>query len=128
MVVKISEPYKQLQQPSQSHRLSWSPDGQSLLTTNGFLDVRPVAPMLVRSTWEVGANLVGHSRAVGACRFSPRLLHTRGAVREGGEKAQTCCAIGGNDGAVTVWTQFNCGAAVVALSDLFEFPVTDIAW
>jgi protein HIRA/HIR1 len=128
IVAKVHEPYHLLKQPSQAHRLSWSPDGQSLLTSNGFLDVRPVAPVLARGSWEVVANLVGHSRAVGACRFSPRLLRTSGDVLDAGNRQQTCCAIGGNDGAVTVWTQFHNGQAVLALPDLFEFPVSDIAW
>jgi hypothetical protein len=128
VVTVVQEPYLLLQQPSQTHRLSWAPDGQSLVTTNGFRDVRPVAPVLVRGSWVTAANLVGHARAVGACRFNPHLTYVKEGALEGSPPVQTCCAIGGNDGAVTIWTQFNNGTALVALSELFEFPVSDISW
>ena len=120
----VADPYSALQQPSQSHRMSWSPDGQLLLTTNGFRDLRFTAPVLARGTWSPVVSFMGHSRATSAGRFSPCLMRDG---KDSGKPPQTMCAVGGNDGAVTVWTQQN-PKALVAVADLFEYPVTDIAW
>ena len=60
-----------------SLRLDWAPDGQSLLAVNALQPPYHTAPVVERGAWKSTFSLVGHTGAVVAARFNPRLLSPR---------------------------------------------------
>jgi protein HIRA/HIR1 len=61
-----------------SLRLDWAPDGQHLLAVNALQPPCHTAPLLERGTWKAPYSLVGHTAAVVAAHFNPRLLQPLG--------------------------------------------------
>ena len=60
--------------PSQVARLDWSPDGQIVATTSGFIRGVYTAPLIRRgATWPIEGHLKGHKKSVNVCRFNPSL-------------------------------------------------------
>ena len=57
-----------------SLRLTWAPNGKHLLAVNSLRPPCYTAPLLERSVWKSTYSLVGHTGAIVAARFSPRLL------------------------------------------------------
>lgn len=57
-----------------SLRLDWSPDGQHLLAVNALQPPCHTAPLLERVSWKSPYSLVGHTAAVVAAHFNPRML------------------------------------------------------
>jgi protein HIRA/HIR1 len=74
LAAAVSEPFATQQLQSTFRRLSWAPDGQLLLVSNGFHDVRFVAPALSRNAWTAAVNFVGHEAPVVAVQFNRRML------------------------------------------------------
>ena len=60
-----------------SLRLDWAPDGQNLLAVNALQPPYHTAPVVERGAWTSDFSLVGHTGAVVAARFNPRLLSPR---------------------------------------------------
>jgi len=125
-VARLTEPYKRSKGSTYSLRLCWSPDGQSVTTTNGYDHNNPTAPVLMRGEWTVrvckcwapntcswispsrhrlkpfidqGASIqiCGHQAPVVVVRYNPRLFHRP----EGDDKhsSKTCAvfAMGSQD-------------------------------
>ncbi|KAK9842260.1 hypothetical protein WJX81_003301 [Elliptochloris bilobata] len=113
-----------------SLRLDWAPDGQTLLAVNALKPPCHTAPLLERGGCKSTFALVGHTGAVVAARFNPRLLHPRprnGQAALTGPQTVTCMALGSQDSKVTVWLSDSQRPLVIA-SRVFAQSVVDLAW
>jgi WD40 repeat protein len=74
-VRRIRNPMKESPDRSLFRRMDWGPDGFSLCITAAMKSGKPVGNILKRKTWDIVADLVGHSAATSTCRFFPQLLN-----------------------------------------------------
>eukprot|EP00741_Cyanophora_paradoxa_P018977 tig00021108_g18320.t1 len=107
-------------------RLSWSPDGEYVATTNAFKKPSHVASILARSKgFEVSHDFVGHETPVVVARFNPVIFRRESA--EGEVSGYTVCAVGSQDAMISVWATHSTRPIVIA-QDLFGQSIVDIAW
>lgn len=72
---RIRNPLKDSPDRSLFRRMDWGPDGFSLCITAAMKSGKPIGNILKRKTWDIVADLVGHSAATSSCRFFPQLLN-----------------------------------------------------
>lgn len=121
----ITDPFEQCNATTMVLRLSWSPDGQYLITAHAMNGNGPTAKIIDRGGWSCKRDIVGHRKAVTCVRYSRRLTEKE---RGKGKVAQSCtCAIGSRDRAVSVW-MCCLTRPLVVLEELFTSPVLDLAW
>ena len=135
---KISEPFKQCSGTTHVLRLSWSPDGQTLVTAHAMNSGGPTAQLVNRGPpWTANIDLAGHRRAVTSCRFHNRLFVNASApLQQSQNGADTheknpepfcAVAIGSRDRSVSVWLT-NLRRPRMVLQDVFSDSVLDLAW
>lgn len=73
-VRRIRNPVKDSPDTSLFRRMDWAPDGLSLCISSALKSGKPVGNVIKRKTWEVAADLVGHTAATSCCRFSPHMF------------------------------------------------------
>ncbi|TIA93160.1 hypothetical protein E3P99_00244 [Wallemia hederae] len=102
-------------------RLSWSPDGASILCANAITDSVFVAAVVERENWSSQMKLVGHENSVLCTAYSPRMY------RDTDGSFYNICATGSTDSVVSVW-KINTSKPLVVVKDLFERQVLDLSW
>lgn len=71
----VKEPFKECGGTTHVLRLSWSPDGQTLVSAHAMNNSGSVAQLIERDGWRTQRDLVGHRKAVTCVRFNPNLLY-----------------------------------------------------
>eukprot|EP01137_Pigoraptor_chileana_P017274 Opistho-2@75114 len=109
-------------------RLSWSPDGAMISTAHAYNENEssPVSAVVERDTWETACEFVGHAGPIIATRFNPVLFESP-LKATGTSGGVGMCAIGSQDGTLSVWTTAS-GRAVAVVKDLFTRAVLDLSW
>ncbi|BET00130.1 HIRA B motif [Nesidiocoris tenuis] len=120
----IKKPFERCAGTTMVLRLSWSPDGQILVTAHAMNGDGPTAQIVERDGWEHSKDMVGHGKAVTCTRYSPAITET---TRKG-RKLQSCtCALGSRDMSVSIWTT-SMERPIVVIKDIFSKPVVDLGW
>lgn len=122
----ITDPFLECGGTTHILRLSWSPDGQYLVSAHAMNNAGPTAQIVERDNWRTNKDFVGHRKAVTCVRFNP---HIRSKLNKDNSKAQNfcCCAIGSRDRSLSVW--LTClKRPLVVVHDLFSNSVLDISW
>ncbi|KAK4876707.1 hypothetical protein RN001_009213 [Aquatica leii] len=107
-------------------RLSWSPDGQYLVSAHAMNGGGPTAQIIERDGWKQDKDFVGHRKAVTCVRFNSNILKK---LLPSSPKTQQycCCAIGSRDRSLSVWLT-SLKRPLVVIKDLFDDSVLDISW
>lgn len=107
-------------------RLSWSPDGQYLVSAHAMNGGGPTAQIIERDGWKQDKDFVGHRKAVTCVRFNSNILQR---TPPGNSKPQRycCCAIGSRDRSLSVWLT-SLKRPLFVIQELFESSVLDISW
>ncbi|CAF0827430.1 unnamed protein product [Brachionus calyciflorus] len=121
----IDEPFKDCTGTTHVLRLSWSPDGQTVLSAHAINNGAPTAQVIDRGNkWNTKLDFVGHRKAVTTVRFYPHILK-----QEDSEKVKThcLCALGSRDRSVSIWLT-NYSRPLCVIGDVFDNPVMDLSW
>lgn len=122
----LTEPFKECGGTTHTLRLSWSPDGQYLVSAHAMNNSGPTAQIIERDGWKTNKDFVGHRKAITCVRFNPNILSK---INKDTGKTQhfCCCAIGSRDRSLSVW--LTClKRPLVIIHDLFTNSVLDISW
>ncbi|KAK9878470.1 hypothetical protein WA026_022112 [Henosepilachna vigintioctopunctata] len=122
----VTDPFIDCSATTHVLRLSWSPDGQYLVSAHAMNGGGPTAQIIERDGWRHDKDFVGHRKAVTCVRFNNNIFKK---VCVGSPKTQQhcCCAIGSRDRSVSVWLT-SLKRPLVVIKDLFDDSVLDISW
>lgn len=122
----VTDPFAECSATTHVLRLSWSPDGQYLVSAHAMNGGGPTAQIIERDGWKQDKDFVGHRKAVTCVRFNSNILKK---FNPGSPKTQQycCCAIGSRDRSISVWLT-SLKRPLVVIKDLFEDSVLDISW
>ncbi|XP_026329589.1 LOW QUALITY PROTEIN: protein HIRA homolog [Hyposmocoma kahamanoa] len=116
----ITEPFEECGGTTHVLRLSWSPDGQYVLSAHAMNGGGPTAQVVERDGWRCDKDFVGHRKAVTCARFNNNIF-----VKEG--KKCCCAAVGSRDRALSIWLT-SLKRPLVVIHDLFGDSVLDLSW
>lgn len=124
----ITEPFEECGGTTHILRLSWSPDGQYLVSAHAMNGGGPTAQIIERDGWKCDKDFVGHRKAVTCVRFHNSILK-RQAPNVKSQKPQQCCclAIGSRDRTLSVWMTA-LQRPLLVIHDLFEDSILDLSW
>jgi protein HIRA/HIR1 len=122
----VKDPFVDCSATTHVLRLSWSPDGQYLVSSHAMNGGGPTAQIIEREGWRQDKDFVGHRKAVTCVRFNSNILKK---MAPGSPKSQQycCCAIGSRDRSISVWLT-SLKRPLVVIKDLFDDSVLDISW
>ncbi|XP_046591914.1 protein HIRA homolog isoform X1 [Neodiprion lecontei] len=122
----ISEPFEECGGTTHVLRLSWSPDGQYLVSAHAMNGGGPTAQIIERDGWTQDKDFVGHRKAVTCVRFNGNILQKK---PPGSTKPQQycCVAIGSRDRSLSVWLT-SLKRPLVVVHELFTHSVLDASW
>ncbi|KAH9377099.1 hypothetical protein HPB48_019202 [Haemaphysalis longicornis] len=69
----ITDPFLECGGTTHILRLSWSPDGQYLVSAHAMNNAGPTAQIVERDNWRTNKDFVGHRKAVTCVRFNPHI-------------------------------------------------------
>ncbi|CAG9818845.1 unnamed protein product [Phaedon cochleariae] len=122
----VTDPFTECSATTHVLRLSWSPDGQYLVSAHAMNGGGPTAQIIEREGWRQDKDFVGHRKAVTCVRFNSNILK-----KETPDKPKStqycCCAIGSRDRSISVWLT-SLKRPLVVIKDLFDDSVLDISW
>ncbi|XP_077297877.1 histone cell cycle regulator-like protein [Arctopsyche grandis] len=123
----VTEPFEECGGTTHVLRLSWSPDGQYVVSAHAMNGGGPTAQIIERDGWRCDKDFVGHRKAVTCVRFNSNILGR--CLENGGRGPQCycCVAIGSRDRTLSVW----CTALkrpLVVIHELFTDSVLDLSW
>ncbi|KAI8838088.1 WD40-repeat-containing domain protein [Chytridium lagenaria] len=128
---EITDPYVSTASTTFFRRLSWSPEGSSIITANGENGNIPVAPIISREDWSTHVSLVGHQAPIEVALFNPVLFDIPiddNEMDEGAPRALSAiCATGSQDKGICVWWTSKSYCAASA-QDVFKHSVLDLTW
>ncbi|XP_060810940.1 protein HIRA homolog [Amyelois transitella] len=116
----ITEPFEECGGTTHVLRLSWSPDGQYVLSAHAMNGGGPTAQVVERDGWRCDKDFVGHRKAVTCARFNNNIF-----VKEG--KKCCCAAVGSRDRTLSIWLT-SLKRPLVVVHDLFGDSVLDLSW
>lgn len=116
----ITEPFEDCGGTTHVLRLSWSPDGQYVVSAHAMNGGGPTAQVVERDGWKCDKDFVGHRKAVTCARFNNNIL-----VKEG--KKCCCAAVGSRDRTLSIWLT-SLKRPLVVVHDLFTDSVLDLCW
>ncbi|KAI8141993.1 WD40-repeat-containing domain protein [Fennellomyces sp. T-0311] len=113
-------------------RLSWSPNGSHIVTSNAVNGMHCIAAVVSREDWATEVSLVGHQLPIEVACFNPKLFYFPNeedgtSEPRTGESLATVCALGGQDRSVSLWVTKYCRPICVA-TDIFDGNIYDLAW
>ncbi|KAK0181769.1 hypothetical protein PV327_004023 [Microctonus hyperodae] len=122
----ICEPFDECGGTTHVLRLSWSPDGQYLVSAHAMNGGGPTAQIIERDGWTPDKDFVGHRKAVTCVRFNSNILKKK---QPGSLKPQQycCVAIGSRDRSLSVWLT-SLKRPLVVIQELFTHSVLDTSW
>jgi len=122
----ITEPFDECGGTTHILRLSWSPDGQYLVSAHAMNGGGPTAQIIEREGWKCDKDFVGHRKAVTCVRFNNSILKRQ--TPNSNKSQQYCClAIGSRDRSLSVWMTALQRPSVV-IHKLFEDSILDLSW
>lgn len=124
----ITEPFEECGGTTHILRLSWSPDGQYLVSAHAMNGGGPTAQIIERDGWKCDKDFVGHRKAVTCVRFHNSILK-RQPQNSKTQKSQQCCclAIGSRDRSLSVWMTA-LQRPFFVIHNLFEDSILDLSW
>ncbi|XP_066545389.1 protein HIRA isoform X2 [Amia ocellicauda] len=125
----ITKPFNECGGTTHVLRLSWSPDGQYLVSAHAMNNSGPTAQIIERAGWKTNMDFVGHRKAVTVVKFNPKIFKKK--QKNGSSPKPSCpyccCAVGSKDRSVSVW--LTClKRPLVVIHDLFDKSIMDITW
>ncbi|MCJ8747159.1 hypothetical protein PDJAM_G00150240 [Pangasius djambal] len=125
----ITKPFTECGGTTHVLRLSWSPDGQYLVSAHAMNNSGPTAQIIERDGWKTNMDFVGHRKAVTVVKFNPKIFKKK--ARNGSSSKPTnpycCCAVGSKDRSLSVWLT-SLKRPLVVIHDLFDKSIMDITW
>ena len=122
----ITEPFEECGGTTHILRLSWSPDGQYLVSAHAMNGGGPTAQIIERDGWKCDKDFVGHRKAVTCVRFHNSILKRQS--QKTNKTQQYCClAIGSRDRCLSVWMTA-LQRPLLVIRDLFEDSILDLSW
>uniref|UniRef100_A0A8C9T945 Protein HIRA n=1 Tax=Scleropages formosus TaxID=113540 RepID=A0A8C9T945_SCLFO len=125
----ITKPFNECGGTTHVLRLSWSPDGQYLVSAHAMNNSGPTAQIIERDGWRTNMDFVGHRKAVTVVKFNPKIFKKK--QKNGSSQKPSCpyccCAVGSKDRSVSVWLT-SLKRPLVVIHDLFDKSIMDIAW
>ncbi|XP_062130729.1 protein HIRA homolog [Drosophila sulfurigaster albostrigata] len=124
----ISEPFLECGGTTHILRLSWSPDGQYLVSAHAMNGGGPTAQIIEREGWKCDQDFVGHRKAVTCVRFHNSILKRHMTGGSPSKPTQYCVlAVGSRDRSLSVWLTA-LQRPMVVIHELFNDSVLDISW
>ncbi|MBN3282240.1 HIRA protein, partial [Polyodon spathula] len=125
----ITKPFDECGGTTHVLRLSWSPDGQYLVSAHAMNNSGPTAQIIERDGWKTNMDFVGHRKAVTVVKFNPKIFKKK--QKNGSSPKPSCpyccCAVGSKDRSVSVW--LTClKRPLVVIHELFDKSIMDISW
>ncbi|XP_055539121.1 protein HIRA homolog [Wyeomyia smithii] len=122
----ITDPFEECGGTTHILRLSWSPDGQYLVSAHAMNGGGPTAQIIERDGWKCDKDFVGHRKAVTCVRFHNAIL--KRMAPKGNKPQQYCClAVGARDKSLSVWLTA-LQRPLVVVYDLFQDSILDVSW
>lgn len=122
----ITEPFEECGGTTHILRLSWSPDGQYLVSAHAMNGGGPTAQIIEREGWKCDKDFVGHRKAVTCVRFHTAILKRQ--VPKLQKPQQYCClAVGSRDRSLSVWMTA-LQRPLVVIHELFNDSILDLSW
>lgn len=122
----ITEPFEECGGTTHILRLSWSPDGQYLVSAHAMNGGGPTAQIIERDGWKCDKDFVGHRKAVTCVRFHNSILKKQS--QKTNKTQQYCClAIGSRDRCLSVWMTA-LQRPLLVIRDLFDDSILDLSW
>uniref|UniRef100_H2TLD9 Protein HIRA n=1 Tax=Takifugu rubripes TaxID=31033 RepID=H2TLD9_TAKRU len=129
MEANITKPFSECGGTTHVLRLSWSPDGQYLVSAHAMNNSGPTAQIVERDGWRTNMDFVGHRKAVTVVKFNPKIFKKK--QKNGGSPKPSCpyccCAVGSKDRSLSVWLT-SLKRPLVVIHDLFDKSIMDISW
>ncbi|CAH0546433.1 unnamed protein product [Brassicogethes aeneus] len=122
----VTDPFEDCSATTHVLRLSWSPDGQYLVSAHAMNGGGPTAQIVEREGWRQDKDFVGHRKAVTCVRFNSNILKKSSSSSPKNHQ-YCCCAIGSRDRSISVWLT-SLKRPLVVIKDLFDDSVLDITW
>ncbi|KAM9811072.1 protein HIRA [Neosynchiropus ocellatus] len=129
MEANITKPFTECGGTTHVLRLSWSPDGQYLVSAHAMNNSGPTAQIVERDGWKTNMDFVGHRKAVTVVKFNPKIFKKKqknGSAPKPG-CPYCCCAVGSKDRSLSVWLTA-LKRPLVVIHDLFDKSIMDISW
>lgn len=127
----ITEPFEECGGTTHILRLSWSPDGQYLVSAHAMNGGGPTAQIIERDGWKCDKDFVGHRKAVTCVRFHNSILkrQPQNSKSQKSQKSQQCCclAIGSRDRKLSIWMTA-LQRPMLVIHDLFDESILDLSW
>lgn len=125
----ITKPFNECGGTTHVLRLSWSPDGQYVVSAHAMNNSGPTAQIIERDGWKTNMDFVGHRKAVTVVKFNPKLFKKkqRNGSSPKGNGPYCCCAVGSKDRSLSVWLT-SLKRPLVVIHDLFDKSIMDISW
>ncbi|XP_056141509.1 protein HIRA [Lampris incognitus] len=125
----ITKPFSECGGTTHVLRLSWSPDGQYLVSAHAMNNSGPTAQIVERDGWKTNMDFVGHRKAVTVVKFNPKIFKKK---QKNGSSPKPgcpycCCAVGSKDRSLSVWLT-SLKRPLVVIHDLFDKSIMDISW
>ncbi|KAM6930482.1 protein HIRA [Xenentodon cancila] len=129
MDANITKPFTECGGTTHVLRLSWSPDGQYLVSAHAMNNSGPTAQIVERDGWKTNMDFVGHRKAVTVVKFNPKIFKKK--QKNGSSPKPSCpyccCAVGSKDRSLSVWLT-SLKRPLVVIHDLFDKSIMDISW
>ncbi|XP_058062558.1 protein HIRA homolog [Anopheles bellator] len=122
----ITEPFEECGGTTHILRLSWSPDGQYLVSAHAMNGGGPTAQIIERDGWKCDKDFVGHRKAVTCVRFHNSILK-RMAPKTNKLQQYCCLAVGARDRSLSIWLTA-LQRPLVVIHDLFQDSILDLSW
>ncbi|XP_061396892.1 protein HIRA homolog [Musca vetustissima] len=122
----ITEPFQECGGTTHILRLSWSPDGQYLVSAHAINSGGPTAQIIEREGWKCDKDFVGHRKAVTCVRFHTAILK-RQAPKSQKPQQYCCLAVGSRDRSLSVWMTA-LQRPLVVIHELFNDSILDLSW
>ncbi|XP_076126488.1 protein HIRA [Alosa pseudoharengus] len=125
----ITKPFNECGGTTHVLRLSWSPDGQYLVSAHAMNNSGPTAQIVERDGWKTNMDFVGHRKAVTVVKFNPKIFKKKqkNGSSQKGSGPYCCCAVGSKDRSLSVWLT-SLKRPLVVIHDLFDKSIMDITW
>lgn len=120
----ITKPFSECGGTTHVLRLSWSPDGQYLVSAHAMNNSGPTAQIVERDGWRTSMDFVGHRKAVTVVKFNPKIFKKK---QKSTSCPYCCCAVGSKDRSLSVWLT-SLKRPLVIIHDLFDKSIMDISW
>ncbi|KAJ3385328.1 hypothetical protein HDU92_003115 [Lobulomyces angularis] len=125
---EISSPFQTAASTTFFRRLTWSPEGSCIVTSNGENGGFPTAPIIQRDGFVSEVSLVGHKAPVEVALFNPSLFRLPLTLKEKSkEPLSAICAVGSQDTGVSIWWTSIAKSPLSAMN-LFQHSILDLAW